>query len=115
MIIQEKMKLFTSAKRVFLHSIVLLFAFCSLLLNVPTALAASVYTAPVLYAAAATAPAPTQTVADIDELIAYYRDQKNGISQNTELSIEQKKEQLKNINSEINALIQDKKALLAKQ
>ncbi|MBO1069928.1 MAG: hypothetical protein HEQ13_11395 [Dolichospermum sp. DEX189] len=110
----KKMKLFTSAKRVFLHSIVLLFAFCSLLLNVPTALAASVYTAPVLYAAA-TAPAPTQTVADIDELIAYYRDQKNGISQNTELSIEQKKEQLKNINSEINALIQDKKALLAKQ
>ncbi|MFN7528318.1 MAG: hypothetical protein AN487_12950 [Anabaena sp. CRKS33] len=108
------MKLFAAARRAFLHSIVLLFAFCSLLLNVPTALAASVYTAPVLYAAA-TAPAPTQTVADIDELIAYYRDQKNGISQNTELSIEQKKEQLKNINSEINALIQDKKALLAKQ
>jgi len=108
------MKLFAAARRAFLHSIVLLFAFCSLLLNVPTALAASVYTAPVLYAAA-TAPAPTQTVEDIDELIKFYRDQKNGISDNPKLSIEEKKEQLKNINSEINALIKDKKALLDKQ
>jgi hypothetical protein len=90
------MKLFTTAKRAFLHSIVLLFAFCSLLLNVPTALAASVYTAPVQYIAYAT---PTQSVEEIDELIA----------------IEEKKAQLKEINSEINALIQDKKALLAKQ
>ena len=62
----KKMKLFTSAKRVFLHSIVLLFAFCSLLLNVPTALAASVYTAPVQYIAYAT---PTQSVEEIDELL----------------------------------------------
>jgi hypothetical protein len=40
---------------------------------------------------------------------------KNGISDNPKLSIEEKKAQLKEINSEINALIQDKKALLAKQ
>jgi hypothetical protein len=83
-----------------------------LLLNVPTALAASVYTAPVQYIAYAT---PTQSVEEIDELIAFYRDQKNGISDNPKLSIEEKKAQLKEINSEINALIQDKKALLAKQ
>lgn len=108
----QKMKLFTTAKRAFLHSIVLLFAFCSLLLNVPTALAASVYTAPVQYIAYAT---PTQSVEEIDELIAFYRDQKNGIAENTKLSIEAKKAQLKEIKSEINALIKDKKALLAKQ
>jgi hypothetical protein len=83
-----------------------------LLLNVPTALAASVYTAPVQYIAYAT---PTQSVEEIDELIAFYRDQKNGIAENTKLSIEAKKAQLKEINSEINALIKDKKALLAKQ
>jgi hypothetical protein len=82
-----------------------------LLLNVPTALAASVYTAPVQYIAYAT---PTQSVEEIDELIAFYRDQKNGIAENTKLSIEEKKAQLKEINSEINALIKDKKALLAK-
>lgn len=107
------MKLFTTAKRVFLRSIVLLFAFCSLLLNVPTALAASVYTAPVQYIAYAT---PTQSVEEIDELIEFYTDQRDGISENTELSIEEKEEQLENINSEINALIQDRReALRAKQ
>jgi predicted transglutaminase-like cysteine proteinase len=109
------MKLFTSVKRIFLHSIVLLFAFCSLLLTVPTAFAASTDLGTAQYIAFnATASAPTQTVQDIEELIQYYRDQKLGISKNDKLTIEQKKEQLKNINSEINALIKDREALAAK-
>ena len=87
MIIQEKMKLFTSAKRVFLHSIVLLFAFCSLLLNVPTALAASVYTAPVQYIAYAT---PTQSVEEIDELNDVIRQLKNIFSDGKRSNLDRK-------------------------
>ena len=120
------MKLFTSAKRIFLHSIALLFTVCSLFLTVPTALAASADAAPVQYiAAATTAPAPTQTVEEIDELIAYFREQKYYIGQKITNKDEETTETdkknnakyktiLNEINSEINALIKDKKALQGK-
>ncbi len=102
------MRLITSVKNFFVYSLVLLITVCSLLLTPPNALAASVDFGATQYIAFDT----TASISQIDELIAYYREQKLWISKNENLSIDARKEILKEINSEINALIKDKKALL---
>jgi len=105
------MKFFTSLKNLVVYSLVLLVSVGSLLFTIPTAIAAVdiANTQNTQYIASNTT---ALTVEQIDELIAYYREQKQGVSKNEILTNQTIKEILKEINSEINALIKEKKALL---
>jgi hypothetical protein len=101
------MKIFPSLKKFVVYSLVLLVSVCSLLFTAPTAIAA-VDSANTQYIAFDTT---SLTAEGIDEIIAYYRAEKQAVSKSEILTTETIKEILKEINSEINALIKQKKAL----
>ena len=106
------MKLITSVKNLFLYSLLLLITVCGLWFTPPSALAAPVNLAATQYIAFDTATDTQSEIQSLDELISELRATKVSIGKDESLSIEEKKERLAQVNSYINDLIKDKKALL---
>jgi uncharacterized coiled-coil DUF342 family protein len=106
------MNLLTSLKNLVAYSLVLLVTVGSLLLTPPNALAASVGVGATQYLAFNATSAQTQ---DIDSAIAAYRSLKGKVAKGEALTTDEIKETLKTINAPINALVQQKKDLLASE